>query len=177
MSSTHIIYQRTKQIKQENKDIVVKKCIQDDNGLLAFNEEDKKKACKQHCARLLNVKFPWREEDLSTADPLLGPPLLITQEIVAKSICKVQNRKASGLSGFFLNCDSLHAGLNSQYKTCSYKKKKQKKNTAYRKSLQKEPTVKRCLLILDLHPLRSQVKGKHLQAENSRVQLCKERNC
>ena len=44
--STHIIYQRTKQIKQENKDIVIKKCIQDDNGLLAFNEEDKKKACK-----------------------------------------------------------------------------------------------------------------------------------
>ena len=31
----------------------------------------------------------------------------------------------------------------------------------YRKSVQKEPTVKRCLLILDLNPLRSQVKEKH----------------
>ena len=32
---------------------------------------------------------------------------------------------------------------------------------AYRKSVQKEPTVKRSLLILDLKPFRSQVKGKH----------------
>ena len=31
----------------------------------------------------------------------------------------------------------------------------------YRKSVQKEHTVKRCLIILDLKPLRSQVKGKH----------------
>ena len=42
----------------------------------------------------------------------------------------------------------------------SYKKKKHKKITAYRKSVQKERTVKRCLLILDLKPRRSQVKGK-----------------
>ena len=46
ISSTHIIYQRAKQIKQENKDIIAKKCIRDDNGLLAFNEEDKNKACR-----------------------------------------------------------------------------------------------------------------------------------
>ena len=32
---------------------------------------------------------------------------------------------------------------------------------ASRKSVQKESTVKRCLLIVDLKPLRSQVKGKH----------------
>ena len=32
---------------------------------------------------------------------------------------------------FFLNWDSLHAGLNSHYKACSYKKKKQKKIKAY----------------------------------------------
>ena len=35
--------------------------------------------------------------------------------------------------------------------------KKHKKD--YR--IQKKPTVERCLLILDLKPLRSQVKGKH----------------
>ena len=39
--------------------------------------------------------------------------------------------------------------------------KKYKKITGYRKSVQKEPTVKRCLLILDLKPLRSYIKGKH----------------
>ena len=44
----------------------------------------------------------------------------------------------------------------------SYKKKEHKKIKAYRKSLYKEPTVNRCLLILlDLKPLRSYVKGKH----------------
>ena len=34
-------------------------------------------------------------------------------------------------------------------------KEAQKKVTAYGKSVQKEPTVKRCLFILDLKPLRS----------------------
>ena len=39
-TDTHIIYHIAKQLKQENKDIVGKKCIWDDNGVLAFNEED-----------------------------------------------------------------------------------------------------------------------------------------
>ena len=57
----------------------------------------------------------------------------------------------------FFNWDSL----NSHYEERSYKKNKHKKVKAYRKSVKEEPTVKRCLLILDLKPLRSQVKGKH----------------
>ena len=39
-TDTHIIYHIAKQLKQENKAIVGKKCIWDDNGVLAFNEED-----------------------------------------------------------------------------------------------------------------------------------------
>ena len=62
---------------------------------------------------------------------------------------------------FFFNWDLLHARLNSHYEAWSYKKKKHKKITGYRKSVQKESTVNGCLLILDLKPLRSQVKGKH----------------
>ena len=62
---------------------------------------------------------------------------------------------------FFFNWDSLHARLNSHYGAWSYKKRSTKKITGYRKSIQKEPTVRRCLLILDLKPPRSQVKGKH----------------
>ena len=50
----------------------------------------------------------------------------------------------------FLNQDSLHARLNSHCKAWSYKKKKHKKIKAYMKSLYKEPTVNRCMLILDL---------------------------
>ena len=60
----------------------------------------------------------------------------------------------------FFNWDSLHAKMISHYESWNYKKKKHKKIKAYRKSVQKEPTVKRCLLILDLKSLRSQVKGK-----------------
>ena len=56
---------------------------------------------------------------------------------------------------FLKNCDSLHARLNSHYEAWSYKKKKHNKITAYRKSIWKEPAVKRCLLILDVKPLRS----------------------
>ena len=40
-------------------------------------------------------------------------------------------------------------------------KKKYKKIKAYRKSLYKEPTVNRCLLILELKPFRLWVKGNH----------------
>ena len=55
----------------------------------------------------------------------------------------------------FFNWDSVHAKLNSHYEAWNYKKKSTKKITGYRKSVSKEPTVKRCLLILDLKPLRS----------------------
>ena len=62
---------------------------------------------------------------------------------------------------FFFDWDSLQTRLNSHYEAWSYKKRRRQKNTRYRKSIQKEPTVKRCLLILNLKPLRSQVKRKH----------------
>ena len=61
----------------------------------------------------------------------------------------------------YFTWDSFHARLKGQFKAWSYKKKKHKKIKAYRKSLQKEPTVKRCLLILDLNPFRSWVKGQY----------------
>ena len=43
----------------------------------------------------------------------------------------------------------------SHHEAWSYKKKKHKKIKAHRKSVQKEPIIKRCLLILSLKPLRS----------------------
>ena len=56
---------------------------------------------------------------------------------------------------FFCNWDLLHARLNSHYEAWSYKKKKYRKIKTYRKYILKEPTVKRCVLILDLKPFRS----------------------
>ena len=58
------------------------------------------------------------------------------------------------------NCDSLHARLNSHYKAWSYKKKKHKKIIYSIQEIRLERTYS-CLLILDLKPLRSQVKVKH----------------
>ena len=62
---------------------------------------------------------------------------------------------------FSVNWDSLYARVDSHHEAWIYKKKKRKYVKLYRKSVKKEPTVKRCLLILDLRPLRSQVKGNH----------------
>ena len=42
-----------------------------------MRKENKDKAWNQHYERLLNVEFPWSEEDL--ADPVLGPPTLVTR--------------------------------------------------------------------------------------------------
>ena len=56
---------------------------------------------------------------------------------------------------FFFNWDSPHPRLNSHYEAWNYNKKSTKNITGYRKSVYKQPTVKRCLLILDLKPLRS----------------------
>ena len=78
-----------------------------------------------------------------------------------ESLCnEVSGLETCNFIIIFFNWDSLHAQLSSQYKAWSYKKKKHKKIKAYNKSLQKEPTVNRCLLILDLKPFRLQVKGK-----------------
>ena len=55
----------------------------------------------------------------------------------------------------YINWTSLHARLNRHYEAWSYKKRSTERIPGYRKSVYKEPTVKRCLLILDLKPLRS----------------------
>ena len=61
---------------------------------------------------------------------------------------------AMAMNSEFFSWDSLHARLN-HYKIWSYKKKKHKKIKVYKKSVKKERTVRRCLLILELKPLRS----------------------
>ena len=68
---------------------------------------------------------------------------------------KCPQHKAKIHKTFVFNWNSLHARLNRQYEAWSYKKNKHKKIRAQRKSVLKEPTVKRCLSILDLKPLRS----------------------
>ena len=74
-----------------------------------------------------------------------------------KKECCVFGRSFQKMCEPFSVCftwDSLHAKRNTHHRAWSYKKKKHKKIKAYRKSLQKEPTVNRCLLILDLQPFK-----------------------
>ena len=83
---------------------------------------------------------------------------IVTQSchyMVNDHACALPQVPQRGNRFFFFNWYSLHARLNSHYEAWSYKKKKHEKVKAYRKSNQKEPTVKRYLLILDLKPLRS----------------------
>ena len=48
--------------------------------------------------KVTQCRTPLARRGLSTADPVLGHPLLITKEMVVKSICKIKNGKASGPS-------------------------------------------------------------------------------
>ena len=93
------VFRLAKQMRKENKDIIGEKCIRDNSGKLAYSDDEKIKAWKQHYERLLNVEFPWSEDDLSVADPVLGPPALVTQEMVEKSISKMKIGKAPSPSG------------------------------------------------------------------------------
>ena len=62
----------------------------DESGKKVYSNEEKKKAWKQHYQRLLNIEFPWSKEDLSVVDPVLGPPTLVTWEMVEKPINKMK---------------------------------------------------------------------------------------
>ena len=101
-------------MRKENEDIVGEKCIQDDSGKLAYSDEEKKKAWKQHYERLLNVEFPWRKEDLSVADPVLGPSTLVTQEMVEKSINKMKKGKAPSPLGVLTDMLKVSSNICSK---------------------------------------------------------------
>ena len=118
---------------------------------------------------LLTFKRIWESKNVELLGITTEKDLEFDKHV--NKICWKANRKHNVLSrmwekriisksfieSHFFNWDSLHARLNSHYQARSHKKKKRKKMTVYRKSqLQlKGLTVKRCLLILDLKPLRS----------------------
>ena len=66
------------------------------------------------------------------------------------------------MSGFFKKLGFTPCKTDQPLRGMELQEKEAQKGVkAYMKSVQKEPTVKRCLLILELKPLRSQVKEKH----------------
>lgn len=93
------IFRIAKQMKRENQDVIGEKCIRDDDGVMALDDESKKTAWKQHYERLLNVEFPWNPDHLSPAHPVSGAPVQITEKMVQESIKRMKVGKAAGPSG------------------------------------------------------------------------------
>ena len=92
------IFKMAKQMKRDNQDVTGEKCIKDDSGNLSIDDAAKKRAWKQHYERLLNEEFPWNPDELH-ADPIEGPPITISIEMVKKAIAKMKSGKAPGPSG------------------------------------------------------------------------------
>ena len=93
------VFKTARKMKGENQDIVGDKCVKDDDGNIAYDDDSKLKAWRQHYQRLLNVEFDWNEEDLSPVSPVEGPPPIITESMVVSAIKRMKPGKAAGPSG------------------------------------------------------------------------------
>ncbi|XP_014670792.1 PREDICTED: uncharacterized protein LOC106811605 [Priapulus caudatus] len=93
------IYRIANQMRRENQDVVGEKPVRNDVGKFSLTDVEKEMAWLQHYKRLLNVEFPWNPDDLSVEDPVEGPALQISTEMVKKAIDKMQPGKAAGPSG------------------------------------------------------------------------------
>lgn len=60
---------------------------------------ERMKAWRDHYSLLLNVEFPWNPEGLQEQDPVQGPPILISEEMVTTAINSMKKNKAAGPSG------------------------------------------------------------------------------
>ena len=98
----NFIFKLAKRMKSENQDIVGDKCVTDDNGNLSYDDASKLKAWKSHYEKLLNVEFPWESDSLPQVEPISGPPIYITEEMVLNSIKKMKSGKAAGPSGIVI---------------------------------------------------------------------------
>ena len=96
------IFKIARRMKQDNLDIVGEKCVRDDNGHLALSLDDKLKAWQSHYDKLLNEEFPWNTESLSVEEPVQGPAIQITNDLVSKAINKMKPGKAAGPSGIIV---------------------------------------------------------------------------
>ena len=96
--SKNFLFKLAKRMKHLNQDIVVDKCVKNDEGCLTYNDSAKLKAWKSHYERL-NVEFMWNSDSLPDLNPKIGPPLYITEEMISKAIAKMKTSKAAGPSG------------------------------------------------------------------------------
>ena len=65
------------------------KCVLNDDGEMTFSDDSKKDAWHQHYERLLNVEFPWDRENLPHLQPVQGPAVCISREMVVSAVKKL----------------------------------------------------------------------------------------
>ena len=92
------IFKLAKSLKHENQDVIRENCIKNDEGKLAFTDEERLLAWKNHYNRLLNVEFPWDPETLDKQEPVPGPAIRITEHMVYSAIKSTKAGKAAGPS-------------------------------------------------------------------------------
>ena len=93
------VFKMARKIRNENQDIVGDKCIKDDRGNIAYDDDSKLKAWQEHYQSLLNVEFPWDESSLDDVDPVLGPAIHVTEDMVETAINRMKAGKAAGPTG------------------------------------------------------------------------------
>ena len=98
-SNSTEIFRIARQMKDENQDVVGEQCVFDDAGNMCVTDADKMRAWEEHYERLANVEFPWNEGDLTAAEPVEGPAVHISDEMVGAAVKKLKSGKAAGPSG------------------------------------------------------------------------------
>ena len=93
------IFKIAKQMKKGNQDVVVEKCVLDDNENLCFDTAAKSNAWKEHYSCLLNQEFVWDQSSLSTVHLVVGPAPLVSVDMVYDSVTKMKAGKADGPTG------------------------------------------------------------------------------
>ena len=86
-------------MKRENQDVVGDKCVRDDDGNMSLDDDSKKRAWEPHYRRLVNDEFPWDQDCLPHTDPVEGPPIYVTKNMVLEAIGKMKLGKAAGPTG------------------------------------------------------------------------------
>ena len=97
------IFKEARRIKNENQEENASRMM-----MAAFDDKSTLVAWKCHYEKLLNVEFPCDSNTLSEEQPLQGPPIKITNQMVSEALSKMKKGKATGPSG--LNVEMILAG-------------------------------------------------------------------
>ena len=93
------VFRIAKQMRKQNQDVIGRNLSRMMAGPCVLVYDAKKIAWKEHYKKLLNVEFPWDRDSLPAVDPIDGPPVLVTADMVSKAIGKMKLGKAAGPSG------------------------------------------------------------------------------